>query len=198
MSGGSVVSSVTASADIDGQWHTSGAVHLNAGTYSATMTEYLPSDTNFASALSLPSQPLTLHVWNEIEYVSSGTVSSGGPVTSGLMLEVLSGGTADVTSVTSGALLQVDGGGQASGTVVSQAVLRQSTGRTSTASYRAVMLMSGPRVARTITTVYLKARCWFPRQAWLPTLPSAQAEPSTSFPAPSSAARSILSARAVN
>jgi autotransporter passenger strand-loop-strand repeat protein len=119
MSGGSVVSTLTASADIDGQWHTSGTVHLNAGTYSVTMTDYLPTDTNFASALSLASEPLILNVFNEVEYISSGVVSSGLPVSGGLMLEVLSGGTADGTTVASGALLQVDGGGQASGTLIS-------------------------------------------------------------------------------
>jgi autotransporter passenger strand-loop-strand repeat protein len=53
------------------------------------------------------------------QFVSSGVVSSGVIVTSGNVLEVLSGGTADVTSVTSGGLQQVDAGGFASGTVIS-------------------------------------------------------------------------------
>jgi autotransporter passenger strand-loop-strand repeat protein len=53
------------------------------------------------------------------QFVSSGVVSSGVIVSSGNILEVLSGGTADVTSVTSGGLQQVDAGGFASGTVIS-------------------------------------------------------------------------------
>jgi autotransporter passenger strand-loop-strand repeat protein len=53
------------------------------------------------------------------QFVSSGVVSSGVVVTSGNILEVLSGGTADVTSVTSGGVQQVDAGGFASGTVIS-------------------------------------------------------------------------------
>jgi autotransporter passenger strand-loop-strand repeat protein len=51
--------------------------------------------------------------------VTSGSVSSGGVVSSGDTLEILSGGTADVTTVTSGGTQQVDAGGFASGTVVS-------------------------------------------------------------------------------
>ena len=53
------------------------------------------------------------------QFVSSGIVSSGVTVTSGNVLEVLSGGTADVTSVTSAGLQQVDAGGIVSGTVIS-------------------------------------------------------------------------------
>jgi autotransporter passenger strand-loop-strand repeat protein len=53
------------------------------------------------------------------QFVSSGIVSSGVLVTSGNVLEVLSGGTADVTSVTSGGLQQVDAGGFVSGTAIS-------------------------------------------------------------------------------
>jgi autotransporter passenger strand-loop-strand repeat protein len=53
------------------------------------------------------------------QFVSSGVVSSGVIVSSGNILEVLSGGTADVTSVTSGGTQQVDSGGFASGTVIS-------------------------------------------------------------------------------
>jgi autotransporter passenger strand-loop-strand repeat protein len=52
-------------------------------------------------------------------FVSSGVTSSGLVVTSGNVLEVLSGGSAAVTSVTSSGTLLVDVGGVASGTIVS-------------------------------------------------------------------------------
>jgi autotransporter passenger strand-loop-strand repeat protein len=53
------------------------------------------------------------------QFVSSGVVSSGVVVSNGNILEVLSGGTADVTSVTGGGIEQIDAGGVASGTVIS-------------------------------------------------------------------------------
>jgi autotransporter passenger strand-loop-strand repeat protein len=68
------------------------------------------------------------------QFVSSGVVSSGVVVSSGNMLEVLSGGTADVTSVSSGGVQQVDAGGFASGTVIlaggSDSIFGSDTGAT--------------------------------------------------------------------
>ena len=111
-SSGHVVEYVTATADINGAWQTSGAevVNLGVGTYSATMTEYTPSQaaSGFVNAMTLPSQPLILTVWGTVNSVASGATSSGAVVSGGTMLEVLSGGTADVARVLSGAMLQVD------------------------------------------------------------------------------------------
>ena len=53
------------------------------------------------------------------QFVGFGVVSSGVVVSSGNILEVKSGGTADATAVLSGGLQQVDSGGLASGTVIS-------------------------------------------------------------------------------
>jgi autotransporter passenger strand-loop-strand repeat protein len=53
------------------------------------------------------------------QLVSSGVVSSGAAVTSGNVLEVLSGGSANATSVGSSGTEQVDAGAHASGTIVS-------------------------------------------------------------------------------
>ena len=121
-SSGHVVEYVTATADINGAWQTSGAevVNLGVGTYSATMTEYTPSQaaSGFVNAMTLPSQPLILTVWGTVNSVASGATSSGAVVSGGTMLEVLSGGTADVARVLSGAMLQVDTGASASGSII--------------------------------------------------------------------------------
>jgi hypothetical protein len=50
-----------ATADIDGKWQT-GAVHLGAGTYTVSVTEYLSTDTHFTTPLSPTSNTLTLTV----------------------------------------------------------------------------------------------------------------------------------------
>jgi hypothetical protein len=59
---GTIIATVTGTADIDGQWNT-GTVDLgNNGTYTATMQEFLPTDTGFANPLTPTSSALVLNV----------------------------------------------------------------------------------------------------------------------------------------
>ena len=57
--GGGNAVTTTATASIDGEWHT-GTVDLAKGTYDVTMTEYAPTDTNFTTPLTYASTPLVL------------------------------------------------------------------------------------------------------------------------------------------
>ena len=58
---GSGTITTTATANIDGAW-TTGTVDLtNAGTYTVSMAEYLPTDTTFATPLTQASSPLVLN-----------------------------------------------------------------------------------------------------------------------------------------
>lgn len=52
---------IAATADIDGKW-TTAATQFGNGTYSAVMTEYLPTDTAFATPVNNSSAPLTFTV----------------------------------------------------------------------------------------------------------------------------------------
>src|SRR5262249_6186180 len=115
-SGGTTVATQTVRADFDGQWQTSNGINLGAGTYSATMTEYLSSGAT--TPITLPSEPVIFSIWDTVSYVSAGVTSTGFLVSGGVMLEVLAGGTANATEVASGAVLQVDGDGSASATVI--------------------------------------------------------------------------------
>jgi fibronectin-binding autotransporter adhesin len=79
------------------------------------------------------------------QFVGFGVVSSGVVVSSGNVLEVQSGGTADASVVMSGGTQQVDSGGFASGTVISaggsDSVLGSDTGATIDSG--GVMLLQG-------------------------------------------------------
>jgi autotransporter passenger strand-loop-strand repeat protein len=90
------------------------------------------------------------------QFVGSGVVSSGVIVSSGNILEVLSGGTADVTSVTSGGIQQVDAGGFASGTVISaggsDTVFGLDTGATVNSGGREIVFGGGTVSAATVNS----------------------------------------------
>src|SRR5690606_33593337 len=54
-------STVAATADIDGQWHTA-PTYLDAGRYTVTMTEYAAADSAHGSPPSASSAPLSLTI----------------------------------------------------------------------------------------------------------------------------------------
>lgn len=60
--GGTGIAPIVTQGDIDGQWTSGVSQQLGNGTYTVTMTQYLSTDTAFATPIGRESAPLTLQV----------------------------------------------------------------------------------------------------------------------------------------
>jgi hypothetical protein len=72
-SSGPVPAPISITSDIDGKWTESGTSNFGAGTYTAIMQEFLPTDTMFTTPVNNPSQPLTFNVvLDQLHFAGTG------------------------------------------------------------------------------------------------------------------------------
>ena len=130
-------------ADSDGQWTTSTPIHFGAGTgsYAIAMTEFLPTDTAFATSAAKPSAPQSFTINTAADTVSHGnaTVNNAATIsdtvfdTAGSLVTINSGGTTQAVTLSNGTSATVSSGGIAYWSFISAGaqISIQSSGTTS-------------------------------------------------------------------
>lgn len=124
--GGAGIAPIVAQADVDGQWTSSVSQQLGNGTYTVTMTQYLSTDTVFATPIGRESDPLTLQVsLSDLQIAASSTGlgledDSSGTSGNWVSLQTLSSSLSPEATII---LYRVNGSGQmidAQGNVVTE------------------------------------------------------------------------------